>query len=54
MSKRKFTDNHFDDILRLFDVLSNFPFTKSEMKRDYLQQTWYIRATLGVAERLKT
>ena len=26
-SKRKFS-NHFHDILRLFDVLSNFPFTK--------------------------
>ena len=27
--------NHFHNILRLFDVLSNFPFTKSETMRDY-------------------
>ena len=25
----------FDNILRLFDVLPNFPFTTSEAKRDY-------------------
>ena len=27
--------NHFQNILRLFDVLSNFPFTTSEMMDDY-------------------
>ena len=27
--------NHFHNILRLFDVLPNFPFTKSETMRDY-------------------
>ena len=27
--------NHFHDILRLSDVLPNFPFTTSEMMRDY-------------------
>ena len=27
--------NHFHNILRLFDVLSNFPFTTSEMMREY-------------------
>ena len=27
--------NHFDNILRPFDVLPNFPFTTSETKRDY-------------------
>ena len=27
--------NHFHNILRLFDVLPNFPFNASEMKRDY-------------------
>ena len=27
--------NHFHNILRLFDVLPNFPFTTSETKRDY-------------------
>ena len=26
----KFVDNQFQNILRLFDVLSNFPFTTSE------------------------
>ena len=25
------TSNHFHNILRLFDVLANFPFTRSEM-----------------------
>ena len=29
------TCNHFHNILRLFDVLPNFPFTKSEMKRAF-------------------
>ena len=28
--------NHFHNILRLFDVLSNSPFTTSEMMHDYL------------------
>ena len=27
--------NHFHNILRLFDVLINFPFTTSETMRDY-------------------
>ena len=27
--------NHAHDILRLLDVLPNFPFNTSEMKRDY-------------------
>ena len=35
--------NHFHNILRRFDVLPNFPFTTSEMMRDYYLQTWYIR-----------
>ena len=26
---------HFHNIVRLFDVLPNFPFTTSETKRDY-------------------
>ena len=44
--------NHFDNILRLFDVLPNFLFTTRETMRDYYIRvyTWYIR----VAERLKT
>ena len=29
------TFNHFHNILRLFDVLPNFPFTTSETMRDY-------------------
>ena len=34
---------HFHNILRLFEVLPNFPFTTSEMMRDCYLQTWYIR-----------
>ena len=34
-SKGNFADNHFHNILRLFNVLSRFTFTKSETKRDY-------------------
>ena len=29
------TPNHFHNILRLFDVLPNFPFTTSETMGDY-------------------
>ena len=32
-SKRK-SDNHIQNILRLFDSLANFPFTTSEAKYD--------------------
>ena len=39
-------------MLRLFDVLPNFPFTTSEMMRDYYLKTWYIRVALRVAEAL--
>ena len=42
--------NHFHNILRHFDVLTNFPFTTSETMREYFLQTWYIRVALGVAE----
>ena len=28
-------NSHFHNILRLFDVLPNFPFTTGETKRDY-------------------
>ena len=31
--------NHFDNILRVFDVLPNFLFTTSETMRDYYLQT---------------
>ena len=46
----QFTYNQFHNILRLFDVLPNFPFTTSETMGDCFLQTWYIR----VIERLKT
>ena len=46
--------NHFHNILRLFDVLPNFPFTASETMRDYYLQTWYKRVASRVAERHKS
>ena len=45
--------NHFHNILRLFDVLPNFPFTTSEAMCDYYLWTWYIQVSSRVAERLK-
>ena len=48
------TYNQFHNILRLFDVLPNFPLTTSETMGDYYLYTWYKRAVLWVAERLKT
>ena len=59
--KRKDTPNklslsqlqQFHNIMRLFDVLSNFPFTTSETMGDYFLQTWYIQVASQVAERLK-
>ena len=33
--RESFADNHFHNILRLFDVLPNVPFTTIEMKRHY-------------------
>ena len=30
-----FSSNHFDNILRLLHTLRSFPFTASEVKRDY-------------------
>ena len=33
--KENFADNHFYNVLRHFDVLTNFPFTTSETMRDY-------------------
>ena len=42
--------NHGHNIMRIFDVLRNFPFTTSETKPDY----WYIRVASRVAKRLKT
>ena len=40
--------------MRLFDVLTNFPFTANETMRDYYLYTLYIRVASRVAERLKT
>ena len=40
----------FHNILRLFDVLTNYPFTKSETLRDYYLETWYIRVASLAAE----
>ena len=34
-SKQNFADNQFGNILRLFNVLPNLPFTASETIRDY-------------------
>ena len=34
-AKENFADNPFHNIVRLFDVLPNFPFTTSETMRDY-------------------
>ena len=34
-NKRKFADNHFHNVLRLLDVLPNYPFTTNETMRNY-------------------
>ena len=47
---RKYNDSH--NILRLFDVLPNFPFTTNEAMHNYYLQTPYIRVASRVAERL--
>ena len=54
MRKNRPTYNYFQNILRLFDVLSNFSFTTSEKMRDYYLETWYIKVASRVAEQLKT
>ena len=54
MSLWNLEPNHFHNILRLFVVLTNFPFTTSQMMGDYYLQTWYIRVDSRVAEQLKT
>ena len=46
--------NQLHIILRLFNVLTNFPFTASETMGDNYLTTWYIRVISRVAERLKT
>ena len=53
MTKQNFAYNHFHNILRLFDVLPNFPFTPNETMCDYYL-VCDIRVASGVAEQLKT
>ena len=48
------SDNHFHNILRLFDVLPTSVFTISEMIRDFYLQAWSIGIASRVAERLNT
>ena len=40
------TYNQLHNILGLFDVLPNFPFTTSEPMHDYYLQTWHIPVSL--------
>ena len=40
--------NHFCNILRPFDVLTNFSFTTSETMHDYYLWPWYIQVALRV------
>ena len=45
--------NNFPNILRLLDVLPNFPFITSETIHDCYVQTWYIRVASRVTDRLR-
>ena len=45
--------NRFHNILRLFDVIPNFPLTTCETMCDYYLQTWYRRVASQVTEVLK-
>ena len=45
--------NHFHNTLRLFDVLPNFHFTKSETIHDYYLWIWYILVASRVAKQFK-
>ena len=44
--------NHFQNNLRLSDVLPIFPFIKSETMRDYYLYTWYTEVVSRVAEKI--
>ena len=46
--------NQFHNIVRLFDVLPNFPFSTSETMGDYYLQAWYIQVASRVSEQGKT
>ena len=48
------TCNQFHNIVRLFDVLPNFPFSTSETMGDYYLQAWYIQVASRVSEQGKT
>ena len=48
------TYNQVHNILRLANVLPNFPFTASKTIGDYYLQTSYKQVASRVAERLKT
>ena len=50
----EFKHNHFHNILKLFNVLPNFPLITSETMSDYYLQTWCLRVASGVTEQLKT
>ena len=52
-TKAALSHNHFYNILKLFDVLPNFPFTTSETMDDYYLETWYIRGASRVSKRRK-
>ena len=52
-AKEKIEDKKFFNILRLFDILSDFPFTTSQTMGGYYLSTWYIQVALRVAQRLK-
>ena len=54
MLKTCFIYNPGHNILRLFDVLPNFPFTISKTMPDYYLQTPYTRIVSKDAERLET
>ena len=53
-SKEKFEDNDFHNILRLFDVLTNFSFNTCEWMGNYCLQTWNIRVVFRLSKRFKT
>ena len=52
-AKGNFADNQFYNILRLFDVLPNSPFTPNETTCDYYLKTWYIEAASRVKKQLR-
>ena len=43
-----------NNILRLFNVLPNFPFTTNETMGGYYLQIWYKQVASRITERFKT